>query len=89
MQGSEYKNAHRTRYPQCLEKRYLSDGKTERRKMYYFPFKEWYQDIFTKPDLSRHMANDLPPEEYPSGHVRRSDGWREKVARETTLCILS
>jgi hypothetical protein len=79
MQGPEYRNAHRTRCPKCGEERYLSDGVTERRRMYYFPFKEWLQDIFTKPDLSRFMDNDISWDQYPSGHVRRSDGWRTKV----------
>lgn len=79
MQGPEYRNAHRTRCPKCNENRYLSDGKTERRRIYYFPFKEWFQDIFAKPDLSRFMDNDISCDEYPSGHVRRSDGWRTKV----------
>jgi hypothetical protein len=84
MQGREYRNAHRTKCPKCGEERYLSDGVTERRRQYYFPFKEWQQDIFTKPDLSRFMDNDISWDQYPSGHVRRSDGWRTKV---TTLII--
>jgi hypothetical protein len=79
MQGREYQNAHRTRCPRCQESRYLSDGKTERRRIYYFPYKEWMQDIFTKPDLSSTMDNDLLVTDYPSGHVRRSEGWRQKV----------
>jgi hypothetical protein len=79
MQGREYKNAHRTRCPRCNERRHLIDG-TERRRIYYFPFKEWMQDIFTKPDLSRTMGNDNLVSNYPSGHVRRSDGWRRKVS---------
>jgi hypothetical protein len=79
MQGAEYRNAHRTRCPKCDAARYLSDGKTERRRIYYFPFKEWLQDIFAKPDLSRYMDNDMSCEAFPSGHVRRSDGWRTKV----------
>jgi len=79
MQGREYKNAHRTKCPVCDQARYLSDGVTERRRIYYFPFKEWFQDIFAKPDLSHFMDNDMLPEQFPSGHVRRSDGWRRKV----------
>jgi hypothetical protein len=79
MQGAEYTNAHRTKCPVCGSKRYLADGKTERRRIYYFPFKEWFQDIFTKPDLSCIMDNDLHMNQFPSGHVRRSDGWRKKV----------
>jgi hypothetical protein len=79
MQGSEFKNAHRTKCPVCDASRYLSDGKTERRRIYYFPFKEWLRDIYTKPDLSRYMDNDMAVDQFPSGHVRRSDGWRKKV----------
>jgi hypothetical protein len=79
MQGREYQNAHRTACPVCAQNRYLADGCTERRRIYYFPFKEWMQDIFTKPDLSRFMDNDLLLDLFPSGHVRRSDGWRKKV----------
>jgi hypothetical protein len=79
MQGREYQNAHRTKCPHCNEQRFLSDGKTERRRIYYFPYKEWLQDIFTKPDLSPTMANDLLVTDFPSGHLRRSEGWRTKV----------
>jgi hypothetical protein len=79
MQGRKYQNAHRTKCPTCKSERYLSDGCTERRRIYYFPFKEWMQDIYTKPDLSCHMDNDAHLDQYPSGHVRRSDGWRRKV----------
>jgi hypothetical protein len=79
MQGREFRNAHRTCCPKCDQDRYLSDGKTERRRMYYFPFREWYQDLFTKTDLMQAMENDLDPASFPSGHVRRSDGWRRKV----------
>ena len=93
MQGKEYQNAHRTKCPVCTENRYLSDGTTERRRIYYFPFKEWFQDLFAKPDLSRFMENDMCMDDYPSGHVRRSDGWRQKViarllhTQYTNLCI--
>jgi hypothetical protein len=79
LQGRKYKNAHRKCCPVCDEERYLSDGKTERRRMYYFPFKEWFQDLYTKPDLSRYMDNDMDLDLFPSGHIRRSDGWRKKV----------
>lgn len=79
MQGPKYRNAHRTRCPECNQNRYLSDGKTERRRIYYFPFREWFQDIFAKPDLCRFMDNDMSCDAYPSGHIRRSDGWRTKV----------
>jgi hypothetical protein len=79
MQDREYMNAHRSKCPVCGSARYLADGITERRRIYYFPFKEWMQDIFTKPDLCTAMDNDLLPEAFPSGHVRRSDGWRKKV----------
>jgi hypothetical protein len=85
MQGPEFKNAHRTRCRRCGEKRYLSDGTTNRRRIYYFPFKHWLQDIYSKPDLSRTMDNDHAPTDYPSGHVRRSDGWRKKVPTRITF----
>ena len=88
LQCREYINAHRRRCPQCNEERYLSDGTTERRRIYYFPFKEWCQDIFTKPDLSRFMANDMDWDAFPSGHVRRSDGWRKKVTCNFLLFIM-
>jgi hypothetical protein len=79
MQGREYINAHRTQCPVCKEQRYLSDKVTERRHIYYFPIKEWFQDIYARPDLSHHMDNDMHLMNFPSGHVRRSDGWRRKV----------
>jgi hypothetical protein len=85
MQAREYQNAHRTRCPVCGSKRYLSDGKTERRRMYYFPIKEWLQDLYTKPDLSKHMNNNMLVDKFPSGHVRRSEGWRKKV-RACIVC---
>ena len=79
LQGREFKNAHRRKCPKCGAARYLADGVTERRRIYYFPFKEWLQDIYTKPDMTHNMGNDLLLESFPSGHVRRSDGWRRKV----------
>jgi hypothetical protein len=79
LQGREFMNAHRTKCPVCDSNRYLADGITERRRIYYFPFKEWMQDMYTKPDLSQFMANDMNLDAFPSGHVRRSDGWRKKV----------
>jgi hypothetical protein len=82
MQARSYKNAHRSKCPHCKEERFLSDGHTERRRIYYFPYKEWLQDIFTKPDLSRTLDNDFLVTEYPSGHVRRSEGWRRKVEHD-------
>jgi hypothetical protein len=81
LQAREYQNAHRTKCPRCTAERYLSDGRTERRRIYYLPFKEWMQDIFTKPDLARTMNNDLLVTDFPSGHLRRSEGWRRKVTR--------
>jgi hypothetical protein len=88
MQGREYQNAHRTECPVCSSQRYLADGTTERRRIYYFPFKEWMQDIYTKPDLSRHMDNDKHLDHFPSGHVRRSDGWRQKVTAQYVSLIV-
>ena len=81
LQGREFQNAHRTKCPHCKADRFLSDGSTERRRIYYLPFKEWFKDIYTKADLSQYMDNDLLVTDYPSGHVRRSDGWRRKVPR--------
>jgi hypothetical protein len=37
------------------------------------------QDIFTKTDLSHYMDNNMDLSAFPSGHIRRSDGWRKKV----------
>jgi hypothetical protein len=88
LQGHEFQNAHRTKCPHCGEQRYLSDAKTERRRIYYIPYKEWFQDIFMKPDLSKAMDNDLLVTDYPSGHVRRSNGWRTKVVHTRLLLML-
>ena len=37
--------------------------------------------MVTKPDLSKFMVNDMDLDAFPSGHVRRSDGWRKKVIK--------
>jgi hypothetical protein len=72
-------NAHRTVCPVCGAARYVHGTKKPVRVFWYMPLKFWLQDLFAKGDLVPHMANDLDPKSYPDGHVRRSDGWRQKV----------
>jgi hypothetical protein len=81
----KFKNAHRTRCPYCKEDRYLPDGTTPRRVVYYFPIACWLQELFTRPELIHLMDVEISPSMYPSGSVRRSDGWRRKVLRNPKM----
>jgi hypothetical protein len=71
--------------PNCNEMRYLHDGKTPRRVVYYFPYRFWLQDLLAKTDLAVHSANDEDPTQFPSGHIRRSEGWRIKVTNNINI----
>jgi hypothetical protein len=65
-------NAHRTSCPRCGKPRYVWGTKnTPVRYFWYLPIKFWLQDLFAKGDLVPHMANDLDPQSFPDGHVRR------------------
>jgi hypothetical protein len=91
LHGPKYFNAHRSvcPNPECMEPRYIIDPKSKkkiaRRFFFYLPFKYWLQDFFTRPALIPSMANDLDPESYPDGHIRRSDGWRKKVIENDNI----
>lgn len=82
-------NAHRSICPKCDEPRWIIDPRTNkkvaRRFFFYLPFKYWLQDLFAKADLVPAMANDIDPQSYPDGHVRRSDGWRKKVIENENI----
>lgn len=79
LSGEEYQNADKQYCPVCFQPRYLADNVTPRRVVYNLPMKYWLQDLFNRPDVVPHLLNNLPPTMFPSGHVRRSDGYREKV----------
>lgn len=85
LQGDEFQNANATVCPVCKEPKYLADGVSARRVFYHLPFKFWLQDLYSKPDLVAMLANDIHPEHYPKGHVRRSDGYRQKVTDNTKM----
>ena len=75
--------------PVCSKPRYILNPKTNemvaQRQFFYLPFKYWQQDLFTKKEMIPSMANDLSPEQYPPGHVRRSNGWRIKVTENPNI----
>jgi hypothetical protein len=85
LQGSEFQNSTATSCPVCEEDRYLANGETPRRVTYVLPVKFWLQDLFAKADLVPFLYNDLPPASFPSGHVRRSEGWRQKVTENPSI----
>ena len=74
-----HQHAHRTYCPECLENRYLDDRRTPRRVAYFLPCISYFQDLFMRPDLARHLKNNISPQMFPSGHIRRSVGWCTKV----------
>ena len=39
----------------------------------------WLADLYRRPDLVPHMRNDIDPATSPSGSLRRSEGYRNKV----------
>ena len=75
----EHRHFDRVTCPRCNANRYLDDGTTPCRVIYHFPYKFWLQDLLSKTDLTALSGNDHDPTEYPSGHIRRSDGYRIKV----------
>jgi len=75
-----HQHEHRTQCPYCGTARYLpGENKQPRRVMYYFPVKDWIQDMYNIPELIEQSLNNLPVDAFPPGHVRRSYGWRKKV----------
>jgi hypothetical protein len=79
LSGAEFQNADETQCPVCQEPRYLADGDSPRRVVYNHPIKFWLQDLFNRKELVPYLLNNIPPKSFPSGHVRRSDGYRQKV----------
>ena len=82
-----FANSHRSRCPVCREPRYL-DGTSPpkpRRVVYYFPMRFWFQELFTRPDLVPLLDVNIPASSFPSGSVRRSDGWQRKVVRNQKM----
>ncbi len=89
LQTPDTMNAHRRVCPVCNEPRYITDPKTKkqipRRIFFYLPLRYWLQDLFAKPDLVPEMANDLDPQSFPDGHIRRTEGWRDKVTLNANI----
>jgi hypothetical protein len=91
LQDPKYWNAHRSvcPNPKCREPRWIIDPKSKkriaRRFFFYLPLKYWLQDFFTRAELVPSMANDIDPESYPDGHIRRSEGWRQKVIENDNI----
>jgi NAD-dependent dihydropyrimidine dehydrogenase PreA subunit len=85
LQGEEFQNADEDTCPVCTEPRYLADGCTPRRVVYNLPMKFWLQDLFARRDVVPHLLNNLPPTNFPSGHVRRSEGYRQKVTSNPNI----
>lgn len=79
LSGPEFQNADADNCPVCDQARYLADGETPRRVVYNHPIKFWLQDLFNRADIVPYLLNNLPAKSFPSGHVRRSDGYRQKV----------
>jgi hypothetical protein len=80
-QLSSYKHSHRSKCPKCGEPRWLTEPHTKRnmsRKWVYFmPLAGFLSNIFRQPELVKHLLHDSG--KFPSGHVRRSRGFWEKV----------
>jgi hypothetical protein len=72
-------HAHRSYCHLCGENRYLDDRRTPRRIYYFLPCAIYFQDLFMRPDLVDHLRNNTSPQMFPSGHLRRSVGWCQKV----------
>ena len=74
--------------PRCGEPRYFTDedGALKARAVfYYMPVKGWLTDLYARVDLVPFLRNDLPPESFPPGHMRRSNGWKYKVTENPNI----
>jgi hypothetical protein len=60
-------HGHRTKCHMCGEARYLQGTQKPRRVIYYFPLKEWFRDLYRRPDVAALMNNDAAPDSYPPG----------------------
>jgi hypothetical protein len=67
--------------PVCHKNRYVTvNGKrVEAKVMYWFPSIRYWEFMFSDPDLSMHLFNDLSSTGTPVGSVRASFGYRRKV----------
>ena len=75
----DYRHAHRTKCPKCnTDRRVLVKGKMRAAKVgFYFPVDSYLCNIFKSDDLAEYVQNDVG--KFPSGHIRHSAGWYEKV----------
>jgi hypothetical protein len=85
LSGPEFQNSEATVCPVCNEPKYLADGTSPRRVFYHLPFKFWLQDLFMRSDLADYLANNISPLLFPNGHVRRSEGYRQKVTENVKM----
>jgi len=85
LQAPQFQNADEDCCRVCGEAKYLPlirlpDGSCAPRQylkeFYYLPIKHWLQDLFRRPDLAPHLANDAVGQ---PGSVRRSHGYKRKV----------
>jgi hypothetical protein len=79
-----YNNEQREFCRHCTEVRRLPPTKEgekgkPRKTLYYFPLAAYFRDLYARPELVPHLANDHDPSNYPEGSLQRSKRWREKV----------
>jgi hypothetical protein len=85
-----YNNEKRSFCRHCKQLRRLpatkagEEGKA-RKTLYYFPLAAYFRDLYARPDLVAHLANDHDPSQYPEGSLQRSKRWREKVTENPKM----
>jgi hypothetical protein len=47
--------------------------------MYYFPIAKYVADLYQRIDLIPFMSQDYQNDSLPKGHIRKSNGWKQKV----------
>jgi len=67
--------------PVCSKSRYVvvNGKRVDAKVMYWFPSVRYWEFMFSDPDLTIHLFNDISPSGSPVGSVRASYGFRRKV----------
>jgi hypothetical protein len=56
------------------------------RKVVYFISPEWWlRDLYQRPDVAAALANDIDARHFSPGHLRRSEGYRDKVTNNPAM----
>lgn len=68
--------------PVCFEQRWLNGIDIPAKTFWYLPVRYWVKDLWARPGLGDHLANDIPGR---PGSIRRSRGYQAKVSNNPRI----